>query len=569
MIDQNLIKILKSINDLLLLKGENPFKARAYQVASDYILEHNIDVHEHFAAGTLAEIKGFGDALVSKIADYCQNGEMAYYKKLQLEVPSGLVDISKISGLGPTKARKLYFDLGITSLDKLKTACEDGTLAKEKGFAAKSVEQFSNSIDKILADRGKVLISTGTVIAEEFAEILKSNPEVKKFAFCGDIPRGLEIITKAEFLVELKDGSSIDDFCEATNHLHPIADNGIIRIDEFGDIPIHIYFAESDKFYFALHELNSHPHYHTALEEMLNSQSYEIRDKAIHKDGEIIQFASEKEVYTKLGLQYVPVEIRHEPQTIQFSNQGFIPDLIEETDMRGMLHCHSTYSDGRNTLREMALAAKALGYTYFAICDHSRTAVYANGLTIERLENQHREIDELNAENLGIKILKGIESDILADGSLDYPEEILAKFDLVVASVHNNFKLTKSQMTNRIISAVRSPYTTILGHPTGRKLLKREGYELDLKEILHVAKEEGKIVEINANPNRLDMDAEYALYAKQIGVPIAINPDAHSTMGLRDVRWGIKIARRAWIEKSNVVNCLSYDDFAKQYVRKK
>jgi DNA polymerase (family 10) len=567
MIDKLLLKILRDISKLLQLKGENIFKARAYENAADLIESQNIDVHELYKNNTLNTIDGFGDALVSKISDYCLNGKMAYYENLKDEVPIGLINIAKVNGIGATKARLLYYEQDIKGLDELLDKCESGELAKIKGFGAKSITQIIGGIYSLKEVEGRLLQDAALDYAEQAFYYLKSLEVISKIASCGDLQKGAETLDSISFLISLNNGYTKEDLLNSKLEYKVYNDNSNLYYLNDDGVKVNLFLADKDSFYWELHKLNSSEEYHTAFEEMLRFQGYSINEK-IHKDNLAIEFTNDDDIYKKLGLTYVPIEIRQEAQTVQFANQGMIPTLITEADMQGMLHCHSTYSDGKHSLRDMALATKALGYKYFAICDHSKTAVYAGGLSIEDVRKQHKEIDELNNENLGIRILKGIESDILTDGSLDYPDEILATFDIVVASVHSGFNLSKEDMTRRLIAALKNPFTTILGHPTGRKLLKRNGYDVDLKEVIRVAKEEGKVIEINANPKRLDIDTEHALYAKQIGTKIAINPDAHSTAGLKLVKHGITIARRAWLEPSNVINTLPYSEFVKQYCRK-
>lgn len=549
--------ILKEIAELLELKGENHFKTRAYSNAASLISDGNIDIERHVREGTLREINGIGPALQEKLTQYIETGKMDYYEKLKAEIPPEMIAISKIKGVGAKKAKALVEKHNVRSVDELEEMARNGKLESLKGFGAKSAQQVIESINENKQYENKFRLDTAYKAGKRILEFLKETGAVKKASSAGQLRRWLEIIEHIDFVVI---PSNIELLKTSLEKEFRITDSSSTFSFTYENIPVTIHLADDDSFGIISHNLSSSEQYLDAFN-ALAKNSFRLQDNYMYDGEERLQISSEQLLYKHMTMQYVEPENREDGQAAQYATISGLPELIHDKDMKGMLHCHSTWSDGLNSIEEMALESKRLGYSYFAICDHSKTAVYANGLSEERVLAQHREIDELNSRDLGIKILKGIESDILNDGSLDYDEEILQKFDLVVASVHSNFTMSKSDMTDRVIRAVMSPYTTILGHPTGRLLLKRKGYEIDQHAVIDAAAEYKTIIEINANPHRLDLDWRLLGYAKQKGVKIAINPDAHNLRGLKHVMYGVRMARKGWLTHNDVVNTYSYTKF--------
>jgi DNA polymerase (family 10) len=558
MYDKKLVKLLRNASILLQIKGENIFKANAYSNAADIIESQQLDVAELVQNGKLGEIKGFGEALVKKITEYVQTGKMSFYEKLISEVPEDLIKITKIPGIGPKKTKQLYEKLGIRTIEDLERACIEGKIASLKGFSEKTQEILLNSIQHIKAWKGKKQLFACFQEAENVASILRSTPTVEKFSIVGEMRRYTEVISNVEFLVACESPEPVIDVFKSKYSI--AVEENLLKFETDEEISVVIHFSNPENYHWQLHNL-------TASDEYLNHFQQYFEEKTNSRFNLLVfplkdhKLQSERQIFDLLDLQYIPPELREKAIAIEKAKAREIPHLVDEKDLKGMIHVHSTWSDGFNSIEQMAIAAKNLGFEYIAICDHSQTARYANGLEPERVLQQHKEIDELNSKGLGIRILKGIESDILPDGSLDYSEDILRQFDLVVASVHSHFKMTKSEMTRRIIYAIMSPYTHILGHPTGRLLLARDSYEVDVKEIIDAAADYGKIIELNANPYRLDLPWEYLMYAKEKGVKISINPDSHDYNSLVDVFYGVKFARKGWLEPKDVVNCLSVDDF--------
>ncbi|MFA7327080.1 MAG: DNA polymerase/3'-5' exonuclease PolX [Candidatus Kapaibacterium sp.] len=549
--------ILKEIAELLELKGENHFKTRAYSNAAALISDDNIDIERHVREGTLREINGIGPALQEKLTQFVETGKMDYYEKLKAEIPQEMIDISKIKGVGAKKAKSLVEKYNVKSVDELEEMAKNGQLEALKGYGAKSAQLILESINENKQYENKFRLDKAYKAGKYILELLQNTGAVKKASSAGQLRRWLEVIDNIDFVVITEDLELLKSELQKEFSITVNSDTITFNYDK---IPITLHFADEDNFGVVSHNLSCSDEYLSVFKDVAKN-TFTLKDDKIYDGDKQISISSEQELYEKLTMQYVEPENREDAQALQYAITSGLPKLIEESDMKGMLHCHSTWSDGLNSIEEMALESKRLGYSYFAICDHSKTAVYANGLSEERVLAQHREIDELNSRDLGIKILKGIESDILNDGSLDYDEEILKKFDLVVASVHSNFTMSKSDMTDRVIRAVMSPYTTILGHPTGRLLLKRKGYEIDQHAVIDAAAEYKTIIEINANPHRLDLDWRLLGYAKQKGVKIAINPDAHNLRGLQHVMYGIRMARKGWLTHNDVVNTYSYTKF--------
>jgi DNA polymerase (family 10) len=558
MYDKKLVKLLRNASILLQIKGENIFKANAYSNAADIIESQQLDVAELVQNGKLGEIKGFGEALVKKITEYVQTGKMSFYEKLISEFPEDLIKITKIPGIGPKKTKQLYEKLGIRTIEDLEKACIEGKIASLKGFSEKTQEILLNSIQHIKAWKGKKQLFACFQEAQNVASILRSTPTIEKFSIVGEMRRYTEVISNVEFLVACESPEPLIDVFKSKYSI--AVEENLLKFETDEEISVVIHFSNPENYHWQLHNL-------TASDEYLNHFQQYFEEKTNSRFNLLVfplkdhKLQSERQIFDLLELQYIPPELREKAIAIEKAKAREIPHLVDEKDLKGMIHVHSTWSDGFNSIEQMAIAAKNLGFEYIAICDHSQTARYANGLEPERVLQQHKEIDELNSKGLGIRILKGIESDILPDGSLDYSEDILRQFDLVVASVHSHFKMTKSEMTRRIIYAIMSPYTHILGHPTGRLLLARESYEVDVKEIIDAAADYGKIIELNVNPYRLDLPWEYLMYAKEKGVKISINPDSHDYNSLVDVFYGVKFARKGWLEPKDVVNCLSVDDF--------
>lgn len=548
--EDELIKILKNIAILLELKGENPFKARAYLNAADIIKNNNINIEDAVNNGTLAEIKGFGEALQKKITEFVQTGKMSYYEKLKDEVPDGLFQITQIANIGPAKARKLYYDYNITSLEQLEKACKDDILKNIKGFGPKLQELILVSIQHKKASKGRYLQEKAAREAELLLNEIKKIGGVEWVEITGDYRRFSETLKNIHFIISTDEKTTQEKINTLLENYN-------------SEIPVILEFTNSNTFIWNLHKTSSSENFNREFEKFAFSKGLSLKNDSIYLNNEKIFLNNEEELYKILSLQYIPPELREDASAIDISKEFRIPELIKDEDLKGVVHVHTNWSDGKNTILEMSNKAKELGFRYIVITDHSRSAAYAGGLSIESVNQQHSEIDKINDQINDFKIFKGIESDILTDGSLDYPEDVLKSFDVVIASVHSSFNMSKSEMTKRIIYAIMSPFTHILGHPTGRLLLARPPYEVDIKDVIQAVADYGKVIEINCNPYRLDLSWDNVIYAKEKGVKISINPDSHNSGTISDVFIGVKVARKGWLESKDVINCLDYDDFYK------
>lgn len=556
-----LVHILRNIAALLEIEGENPFKTRAYTNAADIISHGDIDLISHIQKKTLGEVRGFGKALVSKITEFYETGRLVFYENLISRIPESILELTYIPGLGPRKIKLLMDELGITNLDKLEEACNNGMITGIKGFTEKTAEDILTSIDFIRAFKGRSLQQNISEIAGNFLEEIEKCRYVERAGIAGDLRRLSETI--GDIIIVASTGT----IEELQVYLASVADSvtfhdNLCEVDYKGT-KIKVVITNPGDFVTNLHNFTGSEEYVARFGSILEKAGYNVTGNTNSKNNNKVIFNEETELYSLAGLPYIRPVLREKGNIIERALSAGLPRLIEPEDLKGIVHTHTTWSDGKHTVREMALQAKELGFEYIVITDHSKSSVVANGLKEDRVRQQHEEIDRLNSEGLGIDIFKGIECDILSDGSLDYPEEVLRSFEVVIASVHNNFKMKKEDMTRRIIKAVSNPYTTMLGHPTGRLLLARQAYETDIKQIIDAAADYGKIIEINSNPYRLDLNWENAGYAAEKGVKLSINPDSHRKETLTDVYYGITVAQKALLGSSDVVNCLASGDFRK------
>lgn len=556
---KNITKKLKLIIKLMELHDENAFKIRSYQTAVN-TLERGEDVTiEGKGIEELQLIAGIGKGIAEVIFSIGNIETHAYLETLLEKTPKGILEILEIKGLGPKKVKILWEEMNITSIHELREACESGQVAKTKGFGEKTQESIIQSLVFKASNEGKWLFADIEEVVLGVYDDLISIEGIISAVNVGEFARKLEIINNVEWLIALSDKEQF---------LKSLASMSILEQDLKGSSPfkwrgkitepevnVIIHFTDSANF---------------IKEKILRTGSKAHLLYPMEGDlsfVEIIQgsaFTSEEDVYEKAGYGWIPEELREGFFEFDWAKNGSKP-LLEEKDLKGVLHNHSTYSDGKHSLRQMAEYCKSLGYEYLGMSDHSRTASYAGGLDIEKVQKQQAEIDELNQELAPFKIFKGIESDILTDGSLDYPNDVLASFDFIVSSIHSGLSMDRKKATSRILKAVENPYTTILGHPTGRLLLRREGYPLDHKAIIDACADNGVIIEINANPWRLDLDWRWVHYAIEKGVKLAINPDAHAMEGYADMRYGVLVGRKGGLTADMTFNALGREDISKYF----
>ncbi|WP_293939812.1 DNA polymerase/3'-5' exonuclease PolX [Sphingobacterium sp. UBA5996] len=529
-------KIFKLCSQLMELHNENPFRTKSIASASFKLDKLPFSILEA-SLEELSAHPGIGKSIAEKAKEVAVTGTFKELSELTENTPSGVVEMLNIKGLGPKKIQIIWKELEIESIGELLYACNENRLVEAKGFGLKTQEDIKKSIEFSISNKGWFLYAKVLPLAEKFFNNLKIHFPSSLLSFTGDFRRKCEVLSTVDLLIS----ESIDSVIKYLEGyiLVERTENSIELTDELG-------------FTFKVFNTNINDFYRDLI---LSTGSTAHLELLFNILPDLPSLSSEEAIYRNLGMDYIEPELREGLNEIEQAQNHTLPKLIQYQDIKGTLHNHSTYSDGVHSLEQMALHCKdVLGLEYLGICDHSKTAVYANGLSIERLEEQWREIAILNEKLAPFQIFRGIESDILGDGSLDYPDEILAKFDFVVASVHSNLKMDEEKATARLIKAIENPYTTILGHPTGRLLLSRAGYPLDFKKVIDACATNGVVIEINANPLRLDLDWRWHRYAVEKGVLLSVNPDAHRTEGLRDMQYGVLVAQKGGIQ---AVNCLN------------
>ncbi len=546
-------EIAKTFNDLgkiMELHGENPFKIRSYSNAylSLRKLQTPLVNMEDFE---ISAIKGVGKTIVTKIRELEETGKLEAMDKYKAITPIGVQEMLQIKGFGPKKVRVIWKDLGAESIGELLYACNENRLIELKGFGQKTQEDLKNKLIYFLSSKNKFHYASLESTALALQEYLRGQLSDTPIEFTGGLRRRNPILESIELLVGTED--NINKVLSEKLTIEKEEDTYIQGRTE-GNIPVIIYQCSTDNF-------GSKQFRYTGGKEFLKT----FLEKVGEEDFRNIK--TEEAVFEKVKLPFIAPELRDWEDVMDWAKENKLPTLIEETDIKGVIHSHTTYSDGLHSLKDMATYSKAQGYDYIGITDHSKSAFYANGLKPDRVFQQMEEIDKLNKELAPFKIFKGIESDILNDGSLDYDEEVLSAFDFIIASVHSNLKMDEAKATQRIVTAVENPYTTMLGHPTGRLLLSREAYPLDHKKVIDACAANGVVIELNANPYRLDLDWTWIPYALEKGLKISVNPDAHSKEGIHDIHFGVLAARKGGLTKEACLNCLSVADFEK-YLKK-
>ncbi len=562
---ETVVQILEEIGTLLELKNENPFKVRAYHNAARVLEGQPEDLKTLIGTGKLEELKGIGAGISEKIHELVQKGKLKYYEDLKKSFPQGIFDMLQIQGLGPKRVKILYDKLKIKSTAELETACKENKLLTLEGFGAKTQDNILEGIRHLKKSAGHFLISFAAKEAQGFMGYLKKKNGIQKIEVAGSIRRHKEVVKDIDILVTAKDPAKV----HRAFVKYPQVENVLAHGDTKSSVTLKsgincdLRTVSEKEFPFALYYFTGSKDHNVAMRTIAKKAGYKINEYGLFKGNRFIPCEDEEAIFKKLGFHYIPPELREGEGELDAAQKGDLPELVKPEDIRGVFHVHSTYSDGVAALEEMVAAAEDLGYEYVGISDHSQSAKYAHGLEPARLKKQEEEIDELRKKYKKIRIFWGIESDILADGKLDYPDSILAGFDFVIGSIHSHFNLSEKEQTNRILRAMDSKYLTFVGHPTGRLLLGREGYAVDLPRVIDGAEEKRVTMELNANPHRLDLDWRFCPYAKKRGVRVSINPDAHSKEGLRDTVYGAWIARKGWLEKKDVVNTLPVAEMEK------
>lgn len=562
MTNDAICEILENIARLLEIKGENPFKIRAYINGARTIETTSADLRQLAEENRLGELDGIGQALAEKITTLITTGELPFYNNLREEFPPDILTLFELQGLGAKKIKVLWDKLQISSISALDRACRDGRVAALDGFGEKSAAKILEAIAHRKQNAGKFLQNDVTPIASTLLDDLRSHPSISLADVAGSFRRGKELVNDLDLLAASREPEVvISDFVA-----HELVDSIIaqgptkssVRLKNGLQCDLRV--VTSSEFPFALNYFTGSKEHNIRMRSRALERGWslnEYRFSTTQPDADPVpEIHEEPDIYRALGLEFIPPELRENLGEFDAAEHGTLPSLIEWHNLRGAFHAHTTASDGRASLAQMAEAARDLGLQYLGITDHSKSSVQANGLDATRLADQRAEIDALNATYDDFRIFSGVECDILKDGSLDYPDEILAMLDFTIISVHSSFTLSEAEMTKRIIKAMQNPYATMLGHVTGRLLASRAAYQVDLPAIIEAAADTGTIIELNANPRRLDMDWRWWPLAKSKGVKCSINPDAHSINGLQDLVFGIKVARKGWLSKADVINCL-------------
>ncbi len=565
-------RVLGEMGTLLEVRGENAFRCRAYHNAAQALKGLPSDLSEMIADGSLAEVPGIGGTMLAKITQLATTGHLPSFDDLKKETPPGLIALLRVPGLGPKKIKVLHDDLKVESLADLRAAAESGRIAPIKGFGPKTEAKILEGVDFLESVGDRILQSTARRLIAPILEAVGAMPGVERFEACGSLRRRAETIGDLDILFSAEDPVPVLDRFIKLPEVAKVLAHGPTKasVRLLDGVQCDLRGVGDDQYPFALHYFTGSKSHNIAMRKRAIGRGLKLSEYGLEGPEGPVPCRTEADLFRALGLADIPPELREDQGEFDLAEAGPLPRLVERSDLTGTFHCHTDWSDGGATLIEMAEAARAAGLAYLGIADHSKSAAYAGGLTTDRVRRQWAEIDALNAAFGGsFRLFKGTECDILADGSLDFPDELLAGFDYVVASVHSGFGMDREAMTARIVRAVRNPFVTMLGHPTGRLLLARDGYAVDLDAVIEAAAESGTMIEINANPHRLDLDADHARKCKAAGITIPINPDAHATGGLADLEYGIGVARRAGLGPADVFNAGDPSDVAEALARRR
>ena len=570
MTNRDLTRAFKLAAQLMELHNENPFKIRAIEGTATALDALSFPVAEVERPG-LPDRTGLSKTAAEKVAELLDTGTFADLQRLLDSTPPGVVEMLKIKGIGPKKIRQLWQEAGIESPEQLREAAENDEVSKLKGFGKKTQDSILEALEFSSQSQGKLLYPQAEQLADELAKALREALRTEHVAVTGETRRRLETVETVALVAateqpekahELLNG--LDGLAPDPRRSGPYAWRGTATESGVG---VEVRLVGPENFTTEVF-LTSASASHLA-EPLPQPADATAPPATLRQLARREQFQREEALYEQAGLQFIVPELREGLGEIALAAERKLPQLLEDSDLRGSLHNHSTYSDGNHGIRQMATWLRDHGYEYLGLCDHSQSAHYAQGLNAERVREQHQEIDQLNAELAPFRIFKGIESDILSGGELDYPADVLARFDFIVASIHSNLKMDEQKATTRLLRAIENPYTTMLGHPTGRLLLRRPGYPIDYKAVIDACAKHQVIIEINANPWRLDLDWRWVRYALAQGVQLSINPDAHHTDGYADMRYGVLMGRKGLLTKEMTFNAKSVDEVAAYFEARK
>ena len=558
--------VLSQIGALLSVKGDQKFKARAYAGAARALIAlDSDDLAPLVRSGELADVPGIGPATLGVVRDLVETGESAYLNQLLEGIPAGLLELLRVPGLNTARVQVIHEALGVETLEDLERVAQNGQLAALPRFGKKTAERILKGIEILRRDAHLQRFPAAAVEAHMLLANVVKHPDIRNAEVAGSIRRHNEVVADIDIVAECSadPGKVAASFARSpgVSESKTNGDSGSVHIRFVDGTHLDMHCVDTADYPVALWRSTGSAAHVEEMTVLARSKGFEIvGNSLIDKSGKRVKLADERSFFTTLDLVPIPPEMREGMGEIEAAARRQLPELVTFDDIRGVLHCHTDYSDGAATIEEMAIAARERGWDYIGISDHSESAFYAGGLKRDKLLRQREEIHRLNAQMKDFRILSGIEADILADGRLDYDAAILDSFDYVVGSIHSRFSMDGDAMTKRVLAAMDDPHLTILAHPTGRLLLTREPYAIDVEAVLEKAVRVGVAVELNADPHRLDLDWRYCRQAKELGVTIEIGPDAHSTAGLDNVHFGIGMARKAWLEASEILNTRDADD---------
>lgn len=577
--NQEVAKRLREIYQLMQLAGENRFRAIAFDRAAQTIESLNDDINQYIENDNLTDIKGIGNSIAEDITQYAETGKIDVLESLRERIPEGVIKWLDISGLGPKNIAKIHKELGISTIEELKTACEDGRVAQLDGLGEKSAQKIIQSIEWMEQYDERCRLDEAIVIAEPMIGFLNELEGVEEIEVAGSLRRAGETIGDVDILIGADEDHISDIFDAFVDHELVVEVLGrgdtksSIRTQAGRQVDLRI--VKPEQFPAALMYFTGSKEHNVVLRQRARERGLSLNEYGLFKldeEGDTdfdkpIDYGSESDIYQTLDLNFIIPELREDRGEIEFFEENEEMNLVADDDIRGVIHAHSTWSDGKFSIKAMAEACIERGYEYLGITDHSQTAAYAGGLSPDEVKQQWEEIDQLNEAfaDQNFRIFKGIESDILGDGSLDYKDKLLEQFDFVIASVHQGIAMPRPKMMERFRKAITHPATRIIGHPTGRLLLRRDGSDLDMNELIELAAKHHTAIEINANPRRLDLDWRHGNKAKDAGLMSAINPDAHHTDGIDDIQYGVKIARKGKFDPDRILNTKSADELARWF----
>jgi DNA polymerase (family X) len=543
--------------DLLEIQGANPFRVRAYRNAASIVEGSSRPLEDRVAEGEdLSAIKGIGEDLAGQIKELVETGDLSQLQTLQKDVPEQLSELMRLDQLGPKRTRAIHDALGVSSLKELKQVAEAGKIRELSGFGAKTEKKILEGVDKLSDRDHRTRLGEAEQVAAPLLAYLDELEEVSQIEVAGSYRRRKETVGDLDILVASANSAPVMERFTRHPEVGRVVSQGKTRATVYlkSGLQVDLRVVKAASFGAALHYFTGSKAHNVAIRKMALEKKLKINEYGVYRGRKRVAGKTETEVFEQVGLPWIPPELRENRGEIEAAREERLPDLVEEKDIRGDLHMHTNATDGRNSLREMAEEAKRLGYDYIAITDHSKRLTMANGLDAKRLRQQMAAIDKLNDELDGIRVLKGIEVDILEDGKLDLPDEVLDELDITVGSIHSRFELSKKKQTERVLRAMDNPRFNILGHPTGRLINEREAYKIDLEAVIEAAAERGCCLELNAQPSRLDLAGRYAGLLREAGVLGAVSTDAHATGHLGFMHLGVAQARRGWMEKKHLIN---------------